>query len=291
MRNPTPKKTHIAVGVTQTLQITRRAKMGVFVGYPAEGQRLAEEVLLPDRFVPRGAQPGDELKVFVYNDSEDRPIATTLVPVAEVGEFAAFDVVDITPHGAFLDWGLDKDLFAPFGEQHTHLSVGDRLVFYVSLDRHTMRVKASSKLGRFFDYEPEGLEYGQEMSALVFGENEIGFNCVVDGRYAGMLFRNQVYQDLRIGDVVDCYVHDIRDDGRLDLSVHRTGVQGIEDASAVILRALKQNNGFLALHDKSPPQDIRDALNISKKAFKKGLGGLYRERLVTLEEGGVRLVH
>lgn len=274
----------IQIGRYNTLTVLREADAGLYLG------SVDEEVLLPGKLVPDGAVVGSKLTVFVYTDSEDRPVATTQTPRAVVGDFALLEVIDISPHGAFLDWGLDKDLFAPFGQQMRHLEVGDRRVFAVSLDERSNRVIASNQLRTFFDYDVSDVQTDDEVSLLVYDENALGALVVVDGRHTGLVYRAETGRPLRIGDELRGYVKLVRSDNKLDIRLTRTGPAAIDDATQVLLDALIESGGTLPLHDKSPPEEIQSRLGLSKKAFKRALGGLYKARRVELLPDGVKLL-
>lgn len=274
----------IEIGRYNTLTIRREAEAGLYLGSEQE------EVLLPGKYVPEGAEIGQSLRVFVYNDSEDRPVATTREPKAVLGDFALLEVVDLSPHGAFLDWGLDKDLFAPFKQQMRRLELGDKLVFAVSLDERSNRVIASSQLRTFFDYDVSAVQPDDEVSLLVYDENALGWLVVVDGRHTGIVYKNEASRELRVGDSLTGYVKLVRPDNKLDIRLQRTGPAAIGDATQALLNALRENGGSLPLHDKSPPDQIRAQLAMSKKAFKRALGGLYKARRVELLPDGVKLL-
>lgn len=275
---------HIQIGRHNTLAVVRGAEAGVYLGTEEE------QVLLPNKYVPEGIEVGDALRVFVYTDSEDRPVATTAEPNAVIGDFAFLEVVDLSEHGAFLDWGLDKDLFAPFNEQHRRLKVGERLVFAVSLHERTGRVKASSQLRTYFDYDVQGVEAGDEVSLLVYDRNELGTLVVVDGQHTGIVYHSETFRKLAVGERLKGFVKEVREDNKLDIRLLRTGKQAIDDATRLLLEALREEGGFLPLHDKSPPGQIRTRLKMSKKAFKRALGGLYKARRVQLLPDGVKLL-
>ena len=274
----------ISIGQYNTLEVVREADPGLYLGTEAES------VLLPWVYVPEGTKVGAQLRVFVYTDSEDRPIATTLTPTAVVGDFAYLEVVAVTKHGAFLNWGLAKDLFAPFNELHSRLEVGDKHVFAVSLDERDGRVKASGELRRYFDYDVEDVEEGDEVDLLVYGKNDVGTLVVVDGRHAGIVYRDETFRTLRMGDELTGYVKLVRPDNKLDIRLQRVGAEAADDGQRIVLDALRANGGSLALHDKSSPEAIQRALGLSKKAFKRALGGLYKARRVELLDDGVKLL-
>ena len=274
----------ILIGRYNTLEVIKEADPGLYLGDEHES------ILLPWRYVPEGTRVGQQLRVFVYTDSEDRPIATTLKPTAVVGEFAFLEVVALNESGAFLNWGLAKDLFAPYGELNGRVEVGGRYVFAVSFNERDGRVKASGQLRTHFDYDVSEMAEGDEVDLLVYGHNEVGIQVVVDGRHAGIVYRNEVFQPLEVGDELTGFVKFVRPDNKLDIRVQRTGAAATADARDVILEAARAQGGFLALHDKSSPEDIRATLSLSKKAFKRALGALYKARRVELRPDGVQLL-
>jgi hypothetical protein len=275
---------NIRTGEYNTLPIQDTAEFGLFLGWDDD------RVLLPKRYMPSMFELGQELRVFVYRDSEDRRVATTQTPHGCVGEFASVEIVDLTPHGAFAGWGLDKDLFIPFAQQRAALRIGDRHIVYISLHERTDRVIGSTDVGRYFDYDIEPIRVGTEVSLLVFGRNEVGSQVVVDNRYRGIVYHNEAFTSLKTGESLTGYVKALREDDRLDISLRRIGHDATLDAKDLILRALSEAGGRLSLHDKSPPEEIRSALGMSKKLFKRALGGLYRDRRVTLQGDGIELV-
>lgn len=261
----------VEIGSTNQLTVVRVTKPG-HVLRDDEGR----ELLLPHKLGPRELQVGDAISVFVYTDSEDRPIATTQKPLAQVGDFACLKVVHVNEHGAFLDWGLDKDLFVPKSEQHVSMRVGQSYVVAVFLDGATERVAAASKLGPFFDYDVSSLSEGKPVELLAYDENDVGMLVIVDDRYSGMIHRSEIFRPVRVGDRLSGFVAKIRDDNKLDIRLRRTGQSAQMDASALILEALKSSGGVLPLGDKSPPAEIVQRLGISKKVFKAAVGALYK---------------
>ena len=272
----------IEIGKHNRLPALQKTKAGILLG--DEDDR----VLLPNSKIPEGLQQGDVLKVFVYTDSQDRPVATTETPKAVVGEFAVMEVIDVSRHGAFLDWGLDKDLIVPTKEQHEPLKKGDIAVVYVMLDRDE-RVMATTRLARHFK-RPRSYDRGKAVQYIVYGSNERGTRVLVDGRHSGMLFRDQTFKRLAIGDEGRAWVTHVREDGRMDLSLRAPGRTAHKDARSVLIAALKTSGGFLPLTDKSDPEQISQRLHISKKAFKRAVGGLYKERKIELLEKGIRWI-
>lgn len=274
----------IEVGLYNTLEVLRETPQGLRLGTEEHN------ILLPRRQVPRGCEVGDLLEVFVYTDSSDELIATTLSPLATVGQFACLRVVDVTPHGAFLDWGLPKDLFAPFSRQHRPLRIGDRIVVGLSVHAATGRVIASSTLAGLFDDDVEHLSPGQPVQLLVYGKNELGVQVIVQGRHAGLVFHDRVFQPVRLGEALEGFIDQVREDHRLDITLQRPGREGNSDAEETILAALDAAGGRLNLHDKSPPEAIYQALGLSKKAFKRAVGSLYRAHQIELGEGCIRRI-
>ena len=272
--------TMFEVGQMNRLRVLEVLRRGLLLG--EEG----DEILLPASVAPENARVGERLDVFVYTDSDDRVVATTERPYAVVGDFALLEVIDVSPHGAFLDWGLGKDLLVPTKEQHQPLRRGDVVVVAVVLDFEG-RVMGTSRLARHFDLDTRRLEPGQAVDALVYGFSDRGVRVVVDGRFSGLIFHDHTDRRLNIGDIAPAFILGIRPDGRIDLSMRAPGRTRNDDAEE-ILRALEHAGGFLPLHDRSPPGRIRDELNMSKKAFKRALGGLYRRRLIAIEPDGIR---
>jgi uncharacterized protein len=272
----------IEIGKTNRLVAARRAPPGVYL--ESEGR----EVLLPNRFVPENLVLGSELDVFVYTDSSDRPVATTQKPLAEVGEFAFLHVIDVTQHGAFLDWGLDKDLFAPLPEQEGRLQKGDAAVVAVCLDEHTQRVMASTRLAQFFDPDTAELAAGTQVDLLVYRRTELGAQVIVEGRYAGLVYASETFGPLEVGARTRGYVQRVREDGKLDVSLRPPGAAGRDGDTQALLRAIDANGGSLPLHDGSSPEEIARLLKMSKKAFKRASGNLYRQRMVRLTPEGIQ---
>ena len=273
------------IGTYHQLEVLRDTSVGLFLG---DGS--GNEVLLPNKYVPAHAKKGKLLDVFVYTDSEDRPIATTLKPLIRLGEFACLRVKDVSKVGAFLDWGLEKDLLVPFREQKEKMKVGKSYIVYLRLDEVTQRLVATAKLHKIFDKGTTQLEEGQEVDLIIGEGTEIGIEVVINHRYRGMLFRNEIFQDVMFGDLVKGYIKHVREDGKIDVSLRKTGMDNLEAGAQKILTELKANDGFLPLHDKSDPEDIQFQLEMSKKNFKRSLGTLYKKKLVLLEKTGVRLL-
>lgn len=263
----------------------REAPPGFFLDGGTHG-----EILLPGRYIPRGVRPGASMDVFVYRDSEDRLVATTETPLAMVGEFAYLRVVSVNPRiGVFLDWGLEKDLLLPLREQASPLQPGDRRVVRVALDRETDRVIASARLNRWLNLTPPPYTEGQRVDIIVTGETPLGYSAIVEHAHHGLLYRSDLSAALWIGQQFAAYVRTVRDDGKIDLALDRAGFHRIAPLTEQILAALKEAGGHLPYHDNSPPEEIRDAFSISKKAFKQAIGSLYRARRIVIEPTGIRL--
>ncbi len=273
----------IVVGAYNTLSVQSMAPEGALL---SDGRN---SVLLPARHAPPNLRAGEELSVFVFTDSEDVLTATTESPRAIVGEFACLEVVHVTAHGAFLNWGLDKDLFAPNNQQFEPLRVGERHVVAVYLDARTERVAAASRLSGYFDYDLSSLEPGQAVDLLVYGFGELGVQVVVNRRYHGLIYKSEIFQRLSVGDELKGYIQLIRADNKLDISLKRRGAEAAADAVEVLLKALKEAGGSLPLHDRCAPSEIYAQLGISKKAFKSAVGRLYRARRLAFDEQRVWL--
>ncbi len=273
----------LEIGKTVSLEVLRCLPIGLILG------DADDEVLLPTRYVPEGSAVGDRLEVFLYTDSEDRPIATTERPLARADEFAALSVVSVTQTGAFLDWGLPKDLLLPFRSQHVPVRPGERVVVRVLLDSISGRPVATSKIQRFLEPPPEDLREGQSVQWMVYEETDLGSKAIVDERFEGLFYHRPGEEDLEPGSSGTAYVQQIRADGKIDLSLAPAGRAAIEDAKEIVLEALQKAGGRLELSDRSEPEDIRRLLGLSKKAFKRAIGALYRERLISIGESAVEL--
>lgn len=278
----------IEIGKLNTLTALRETSVGVFLG--EDGLDSDQDVLLPNKYVPRSLAVDETITVFVYTDSEDRPIATTLTPKAQRDEFAYLDVVDVTGVGAFLDIGLEKDLLVPYKEQSRPMDAGYAYVVFLYLDEQTNRLVASSKLNKFLDPDVSALEEGNEVELLAYELTDLGVNVIIDNRYRGLLYENELFKPVYVGDRTTGYIRRVRDDGRVDVSLQKPGYQNVEPNAQRILDILKAQNGFLPLSDNSQPELIYKTLEMSKKTFKKAIGALYRERQIRIETDGIHLV-
>jgi len=257
----------------------------------AIGAYLASElgdILLPTKYVPEGLHHGEHLKVFVYLDSEDRLIATTLEPKAQVGDFALMEVKDVSSVGAFLEWGLEKDLLVPYSEQPRPMQKGEKYLVRVYLDR-SERIAASAKIGKFLEKSAAGLKEGQEVELTFYDFGDLGAKAIIDGRYDGLLFRTELFGRYHAGDTVKGYIKKIRSDGKIDLTLRKGATQDLHGGRETLLRVLGERGGFLPVGDKSPPELIAEMFRMSKKSFKTVIGNLYREGVIEITKEGIRL--
>lgn len=273
----------IEIGAYNILKVNRAVDFGFYL---TDGH---EEVLLPKKWIPEGADIGKNVEVFIYTDSEDRLIATTMKPKATLGDFAALEVTSTTGFGAFLDWGLEKDLLLPKNEQIKPVAVGEKAVVKVCLDFKTNRLIGVSKLGSFLQPVPESLQPGQEVEVLVYNQTPLGYQVMVNEQFGGLLYENEVFEDLRIGDKRTAWVKKRREDDKLDVSLKPFGKEGMKSDKEKVLEALKEEGGTLALGDKSEPAEISKKINMSKKAFKRAIGMLYKEQLISLSDHEIQL--
>lgn len=248
------------------------------------------EILLPSRYVPEDCKPGDELTVFIYLDNEERLVATTLTPFVQVGQFACLEVAWINQYGAFLNWGLMKDLFVPFREQKMKMQVGKQYVIHAHLDDESYRIVASAKVDRYLSKEKAPYEPGQEVNILIWQKTDLGFKAIIENRYSGLLYESEIFQPLHTGMTLKAYVKQVREDGKIDLVLQKPGVGKVEDFSATLLNYIREQRGRITLHDKSPAEEIYETFGVSKKTFKKAVGDLYKKHLIRLLENGIELV-
>lgn len=269
----------------------RVEKFVAFGAYLSDGKQRDEMILLPKKYFPDHIEIDDELEVFVYRDSEDRPVATTWRPYAQVGEFAALKVVDANCVGAFMDWGLEKDLMVPFREQLSRMKVGKYYLVKVLYDDVTGRIIASSRIGNLLKgNDVHDLQVGEEVRLLVWEKSRLGYKVLINEKYIGQIYDTEIFQQLRIGDRLPGFVSRIRNDNRADIRLRAAGYQGIIGESAAILEVLEENGGFLPLNAKSDPEAIQAYFSMSKRVFKQLIGNLYKERKITVAEDGIRLV-
>lgn len=274
----------IELGKFNTLKVVKEVDFGMYLDGGEEG-----EILLPSRYVPENCKPGDELAVFIYLDNGERLVATTLTPLVQVGEFACLEVAWINQYGAFLNWGLMKDLFVPFREQKMKMQVGKQYVIHAHLDDESYRIVASAKVDHYLSREKAPYEPGQEVSILIWQKTDLGFKAIIENRYSGLLYESEIFQPLHTGMTLKAYVKQVREDGKIDLILQKPGQGKVEDFAATLLDYIREQGGHITLHDKSPAEEIYDTFGVSKKTFKKAVGDLYKKHLVSLQENGIEL--
>jgi predicted RNA-binding protein (virulence factor B family) len=273
------------LGRYNNLRIIRRADIGLFLDGGEYG-----DLLLPRKYVLDSMQVGESIEVFLYNDSEDRLVATTLKPRAQVGECAYLKVVGTSRHGAFLDWGLPKDLLVPHGEQQKPMQKGYSYTVYLYVDHATDRIAASSRLEKWLSLEADGFKPRQPVKLLIYGKSDLGFKAVVDGSHLGQLYANEVFRPLHYGERVDGYIKQIRADGRIDLSLQLPSQLERDRLGEAIIEHLRQNEGVSTLTDKSPPDEIYRVFGVSKANYKKALGRLYKQQRILIEKQQITLL-
>jgi len=275
----------IEIGKYNTLKIDRDTKVGLFL---TDGK---EDVLLPNKYVPKVFEIGEEINVFVYLDHEERPVATTLQPYIFLNEFALLRVNYINNIGAFMDWGMEKDILVPFKEQARPMEQGKRYLVYLYMDEKTNRLVASSKTNQFLDNENISVEVGDEVDLIVSHITDLGINVIINEKHKGLVYKDEVYDEsIRTGDRIHGFIKTIRPDGKIDISLQKLGFENIEPNAEKILDELRANRGFLRLNDNSHPEDIMTVLKMSKKTFKKAIGVLYKQKLIEIKEEGIHLV-
>ena len=274
----------LKLGEINCLEVYRMVEFGAYL------TDNDEEVLLPRKFVPEGTKLGDKLDVFLYLDSEDRPVATTQVPKAFVGDTAFLEVKDTTDIGAFMDWGLDKDLFVPFREQKDRMLKGKSYAVRLVFDKVSGRIFGSSRVHVFAKKAHEdNFKVGEEVEILVCSEEEIGFNVLINNEYMGMLYKNEIHGPVKLGDKLTAYISKLRDDKKIDVSLRKTGFFGIIKEKPMILAKLEEAGGFLPFNAKSSPKEIEANFHISKRVFKQAVSNLYKERRITITDDGIKL--
>ncbi len=275
----------ISIGQTYELEVIKAVEFGFYL----EAENLGE-ILLPVKYASADLVEGDTIEVFLYLDSEDRPLATTQKPKARVGEFAYLKVVDTTRVGAFLDWGLDKDILVPFAEQHRPMEVGHCYLVFLYIGDIDGRITASSKIDKFLDDErPHNFKPKQAVDLIIANTTELGYKAIVNHSHWGVLYKNEVFQRLSFGQYKKGYIKYIRPDGKIDLTL-QAGQETRDKYARIILIYLQKQNGFAPVHDKSDPQLISELFGMSKGAFKKAIGGLYKQRIISIEKDGIRLL-
>ncbi len=274
----------VNIGEYNELEVVKQLEFGIYL-------RVDDvEILMPTKWVPEGTRIGDMLNVFIYRDSDDRLIATTMVPFATANTFAFLEVKDTNATGAFLDWGMQKDLLVPFREQPVKMEPGMSYVVFVYVDEKSNRLVASARLNKYIEGNDIKVMEGDMVDLLIYSETPLGFNAIVNNMYSGLIYKNEIYETIRIGDRVKGFVNRIREDNKIDLRLQKSGFELVDDVKWRILKMMKDEKGFLSLSDNSSPEEIKAKLAISKKAFKKAIGALYKERLIKLTDKGVVLV-
>jgi len=274
----------IELGKYNTLKIVRDTSVGLYLTDDKD------DVLLPNKYVPEEFEIGQELTVFVYLDQEERMVATTLEPYIYLNEFALLRVSYTNKFGAFMNWGLEKDLFVPFREQARPMEGGKRYLIHMFLDEKSNRLVGSSKLNQFLKNDDLTVEEGEEVDLIVSHITDLGINVIINEQYKGLLYKNEVYDDLRTGDRLKGYIKVIRPDNKIDVSIQKPGFESIEPNAEKILDELRASRGFLRLNDDSHPEDIKTVLKMSKKTFKKAIGTLYKQKLIEIKEDGIYLI-
>jgi len=273
----------IEIGKYNTLEIVRDTSVGLFL---SDGET---DVLLPNKYVPKRFEISEKINVFVYLDHEERLTATTLRPYAKRNEFAYLQVNYTNQYGAFLNWGLEKDLLVPFKEQARKMEKAKRYLVYVYLDEKTNRLVASSKLNQFLETQNIPLAPQQEVDLIVSHITDLGINVIINSKYKGLLYKNEVFENISPGKKLKGYIKNIREDKKIDVSLHKNGIDGIDENTQVILKELNATKGFLRLTDNSHPEEIKTVLKMSKKSFKKAVGTLYKKRIISIDEQGIHL--
>ena len=275
---------NIELGMFNQLEVVKEVDFGLYLDGGEEG-----EILLPTRYVPEGCQVGDMLNVFLYLDIDERLIATTLTPLVQVGQFACLEVAWVNQFGAFLNWGLMKDLFVPFSEQKMKMQVGRKYVIHAHLDDESYRIVASAKVERYLSKDIPDYAPGTEVDILIWQKTDLGFKAIIDNKHSGLLYENEIFCTLETGMQMRAFVKQVREDGKVDLILQKPGFEKIDDFSKTLLDYIKEHGGRIHLNDKSPAEDIYDTFGVSKKTFKKGVGDLYKKRLISLQENGITL--
>jgi len=274
----------VKIGEYNTLKVIKEKAMGVFLDDGDIG------ILLPKRFVPRGTRPGDELKVFLYHDSDNRIIATTQEPKGILGDIINLKVVSTTAHGAFLDWGLMKDLFVPKSQQISFMRAGGVYTVKIYLDEQTGRLAATEKIDQFISNEVLTVKEKETVDLFVVRSSDLGWVVIINNKHTGLLHFNEVYRDIKIGDRFTGFIKTILPGNKIDVAAGKPGYTRVEDESDKIIRLLKENNGYLPYHDKSSPEEIYSFFAMSKKTFKMASGALYKQRKIELTQSGIKLI-
>jgi len=273
------------IGKYNSLKVIKEVDFGVYLDGEKEG-----EILMPIRYVPANCQVGDFVDVFLYLDSEDRPIATTETPFAQVGEFTMLRVKSVNKIGTFLDWGIMKDLLVPFREQKVTMTEGRSYLVFIYVDEESKRIVASAKLGKFLDKSIPDYTVGQEVNLVIESETDLGYKAIINNSHWGILYENEVFEQLAKGLKIKGYIKKIRPDNKIDLSLHPLGYEKVDPLTQMILDELKKEGGFIAVSDKSEAEEVYRVFGISKKSFKQAIGALYKRRIISISPDGIRMV-
>ena len=273
------------IGKYHILKVLRETSVGLFLGNEQD-----EDVLLPNKFVLPAFKIDEEVKVFVYLDSDERITATTQVPEIVCGGFAFLEVAYITPVGAFMNWNIDKQLLVPFQEQKSKMQEGEYHLVHMHVDEKSNRLVGSAKWEKFMSKDTGDLKDLDEVDIMVLGESPLGFNCIVNEKHLGLAYQNENFKEVSTGMRMKAYIKQVRKDGKLDLLFEKPGIASLENHAEKILGILRKNGGFLAFHDKSDPKEVQEVLQMSKKAFKRVIGNLYKQHLIELADDGIKLV-
>jgi len=271
------------IGKISDLEMVRSSPHGVYLKFGDT------EILMPNKYVPEGLEPGDSVSVFVYKDSEDRLVATNLTPAGILGDYVALEVVGTAPFGAFMEWGLEKHLLVPNAEMAQTMEVGNKYVVRIMLDYKTERLIGVNKIESFLEV-PDNLVEGDAVRGIVFKKTDLGFNVVVDSQFAGLIYHNSIFEPIEIGQSITCYVDKVRTDGKIDLKLRKGGAENIDEDAQKFLDYLNQHDKQTTITDKSSPDLIQEELGMSKKAFKRAVGSLYKNRIIELLPGEIKLI-
>lgn len=278
-------ETMIKIGEYNDLDIIRETPQGIYLG-DSEGN----EILLPNKYIPEEFKIWDTLNVFVYLDHEERPVASTLKPYITLNEFAYLRCMVVNEIGAFMDWGLEKQLFVPFKEQARPMKEGSWYIVYLYMDEKTNRLVGTSKTRKFLTNENVSVKKFDKVDILVTHLTEKGANVIINQKHEGLIYIENIFEDIRTGDQMEAYIKKVRDDGKIDVVIQPEGYKSIEPNAEFIYEELKAAGGFLPLHDKSTPEDIKNQLGLSKKLFKKAIGALYRDKMIAIKEDGIEML-
>ncbi|MFA6873258.1 MAG: S1-like domain-containing RNA-binding protein [Bacteroidaceae bacterium] len=274
----------ISLGRFNQLEVVKEVDFGMYLDGGDEG-----EILLPLRYVPENCKIGDMLNVFLYLDNGERLVATTLTPLVKVGEFAYLQVAWVNEFGAFMNWGLMKDLFVPFREQKMKMEVGEKYIIHAHVDEESYRIVASAKVSRYLSKEIPTYAPGEKVDILVWEKTDLGFKAIIDNQFSGLLYENEIFQPVHTGMKMEVFVKQVRLDGKVDLELQRGGFEKVDSFADTLLVYIKNKGGKIAFTDKSAAEDIYTEFKVSKKTFKKGVGELYKNRFIILEDDGISL--